>query len=243
MPRQTVLIRGLFRGKYHWGTILEKLNARFPEREFLCLDIPGAGDRHQERSPWRIEEMVDSLRAQRNGNEPVDLIAISMGGMIGLDWAERYPNEVSSLFCINTTARGFSPFYQRLRPDNYLNILRALCAPPQRRARIIYSIVANRPMDDDVIAQWSALEQRLPMQPMNFIRQLAAALRFKAQQPQCRLMFVSSLHDKLVSTLATQALAKAWQSPLILNPQDGHDIPLDNPEWLIEQLVHWYQQV
>lgn len=85
MPRQTVLIRGLFRGKYHWGTIPEKLNARFPEREFLCLDIPGAGDRHQERSPWRIEEMVDSLRAQRNGNEPVDLIAISMGGMIGLD--------------------------------------------------------------------------------------------------------------------------------------------------------------
>ncbi|UKA22885.1 hypothetical protein IHC92_18115 [Photobacterium damselae subsp. damselae] len=53
-------------------------------------------------------------------------------------------------------------------------------------------------------------------------------------QPQCDLHFIASLNDRLVSVKATTAIAKAWNIPPIINDNDGHDIALDNPEWLFE---------
>lgn len=237
----TVLIRGLFRGKYHWGELPSRLNLLFPQRQFICLDIPGAGTRCREVSPWHIKAMVESLRNQLPPDQRVDLIAISMGGMIALEWAHRYPGQVQSLFCINTTARGSSPFYQRLRPRNYLTICRALCASPERRAELIYAMVANSKPKQIVMSEWVELERRFPMQSGNFFRQLVAAMRFRAVKPQCPVRFVSSRHDPLVSYQATMALARAWHCSLVINEQDGHDIPLDNPDWLCQQLAVWFR--
>lgn len=239
LSQNTVLIRGLFRGKYHWGDLPQRLQCLFPQRRFICLDIPGAGTRCREISPCNIDGMVESLRNQLPKDQPVDLITISMGGMVGLQWAHNYPHQVQSLLCINTTARGFSPFYQRLRPKNYLTILSALCADPERRAELIYAMIANRPPDQQVINDWAELERRYPMQSGNFLRQLVAAMRFRAMKPSCPVRFISSRRDQLVSHHATQALALAWGCSLVINQQDGHDIPLDNPDWLCKQLTEW----
>ncbi|WGY45901.1 alpha/beta hydrolase [Vibrio sp. ABG19] len=239
MSQNTVLIRGLFRGKYHWGDLPQRLQGLFPQRRFICLDIPGSGTRCKEISPCHIDAMVESLRNQLPKDQPVDLIAMSMGGMIGLQWAHNYPQQVQSLLCINTTASGFSRFYQRLRPQHYLTILSALRADPERRAELIYSMVSNRRPDQQTITDWAELERRYPMQSGNFFRQLVAAMRFRAIKPSCPVCFISSLRDQLVSHHATQALALAWDCSLVINEQDGHDIPLDNPDWLCQQLTEW----
>jgi pimeloyl-ACP methyl ester carboxylesterase len=69
--------------------------------------------------------MVESISSQRAFEDKVDIISLSMGGLIALKWVEMYPIEVGSTVCINTSKSGFSPFFQRLLPKNYLKILSA----------------------------------------------------------------------------------------------------------------------
>jgi pimeloyl-ACP methyl ester carboxylesterase len=240
-PKQAdiILIRGLFRGKYHWGQFPQQLQTEFPHKNILCVDIPGNGEQASEISPCSIEGMVESLRSQLIMNTAIDIISVSMGGMIGLKWAEQYPNEVNHLVCINTSAKRFSPFYQRLLPQSYLKIIKALLARPALRETIINSLISNREISSELIHKWVLLDKRYPMKRVNFFRQLIAALQFTISPPDCQLLFISSIQDHLVSYKATQAIALQWQSKLIYNQQDGHDIPLDNPKWLCEQLGPW----
>lgn len=242
MRPKIVLIRGLFRGKFHWGTFLDHLQATFPDKQILCLDIPGVGERTNELSPCSIEGMVESLRTQLDLTTPVDVVSISMGGMIGLKWAEMYPSEIDRLVCINTSSRGASPFYYRLKPNNYVNLLLALIVSVPSRELLNYQMLSNQALRQDILDAWVLLDQKYPMRKINFFRQLYAAMWFKASLPECELFFVSSTQDSMVDYRATQALAKKWNANLIINEQDGHDIPLDNPIWLCEKLSYCFNR-
>ena len=113
-----VLIRGLLREARHWGEFTGSLQQQFPHATINTPDIPGNGRLHQIASPTTIAEMTEALREQINTNQPLRLIALSMGGMIASDWMIRYPHEVEAAVLINTSARPFSPFYHRMRWTN-----------------------------------------------------------------------------------------------------------------------------
>jgi len=51
---------------------------------------------------------------------------MSLGAMVAVAWAQSHPEEVAAQVLINTSMRRFSPLYQRLRPANYLPLLRLL---------------------------------------------------------------------------------------------------------------------
>lgn len=238
-----VLLRGLFRGQFHWGDFIASMERAFPDRKIYPMDIPGAGLLHAQPSPTSIEDMVVSLRLQlaaEGETESVNILAVSMGGMIALKWAELYPDEVGSIACINTSAAGYSPFWQRLRPSCYVRLLKALFADAYQREQLIWSIVANRPADEVVIRYWAEMAVRYPMKLSNFFRQLWAAMNFRASQPQCQLLFVSSDLDAMVSSKASRAMAQQWGCEWVINRVDGHDIPLDNPDWVCELLNRWW---
>ncbi|PSW16895.1 hydrolase [Photobacterium sanctipauli] len=237
MANEIILLRGLFRGSYHWGDFPELLQSELPDKVVTCIDIPGNGELSSQVSPSTIPAMVEAIRLQRETSNKVHILAISMGGMIALKWAELYPSEVESLICVNTTAKGFSPFYQRLQPKNYLKIVQALISNSVQREKIIYSMVSNQQLNVDVVAGWAGYGERHPMRASNFWRQLVAATQFDVTRPASHLYFISSEKDNLVSSKATKAIAKAWKAPLIINEHDGHDIALDNPQWLLKKVV------
>ncbi len=239
MSSKLVLIRGLFRGKCHWGDFPDMLRLALPDKQIIAVEIPGSGSLHHQPSPTTIFEMVESIRAQLHLSESVDVLAISMGGMIALKWAEMYPTEVHSVVCINTSFGSVSPFYERLKPQNYIKIVKALCVSGISRELIIWGMVSNQPAKNKIIDQWVKYAEKYPMTVKNFWRQLYASIRFKVQKPACRLLFISSKQDGLVNSRATEAIAKKWQSEVIYNLSDGHDIPLDNPKWLIDTIKKW----
>ncbi|HIF9483113.1 alpha/beta fold hydrolase [Photobacterium damselae] len=242
MNNEVILLRGLFRGSQHWGNFPRELQNLYPNWTVTCIDIPGNGYLSAKSSPKTISDMVESIRNQRRNKSKVHILAVSMGGMIGLKWAELYPDEVESLICVNTSAKGFSPFYQRLLPRNYYKIFKALISMPYEREKIIYEMVSNRLINLFIINKWADYSEKYPMTIRNFFRQLLAANNFVITQPQCDLHFIASLNDRLVSVKATTAIAKAWNIPPIINDNDGHDIALDNPEWLLN-IIHliWYK--
>ena len=51
-------------------------------------------------------------------------VATCLGAMVSVEWAKPYPHELLGCVLINTILRPFNPFYRRLRPRNYLRLLR-----------------------------------------------------------------------------------------------------------------------
>ena len=76
------------------------LQQRFPEAQIITPDIPGNGRFNHLISPDSIAGMTDALRAQVVSRRNLRLIAISMGGMIAIDWMTRYPDEIKSAVLI-----------------------------------------------------------------------------------------------------------------------------------------------
>jgi len=232
-----VLIMGLFREQRHWGDFPILLSKKFPDAKIICVDIPGSGKRYHEPSPTSIASMVDKIREGFGAKIHINIIAISMGGMIGLQWAAMYPKEINSLTCLNTSARNFSKFYHRLQTKNYFTIFKALFLSVKKREKVIYKLLSNRPEDKKVIEDWTLYTQQYPISKINFLRQLWAAFKFTVDKKvTCRLLFISSVSDNLVDHKATKAIAYEWEAQLLINLHDGHDIALDNPQWLCDMI-------
>ena len=242
-----IFLRGLTREARHWGSFVAQFEARFAHRQVMALDLPGNGEFHQQTSPLTVEGMVAFARHQLQANgikPPYALLAMSLGGMVATDWAQRYPAEISHLVLINTSMRPFSRFTQRLRPSQWLALL-ALAArwdDADHVERSIHRITCNQSTqrDTDLIA-WQQIRRIAPVSSTNAARQLLAAARFACapQTPRCPALVLSSRADRLVNPLCSSQLTATWQAAHGSHPWAGHDLPHDDPAWVCEQVAKW----
>ena len=242
-----LLIRGLSREQRHWGEFRPLLASRLTN-PVLSYDFAGCGELHHQRSPCSISALRQSVRAQLQHatefNGRVHLVAISLGAMLAADWAAQFPAEVASITLINSSARPLSPFYQRLRWQNYPLLLRTLFSRANSRERIILQLTsAAASQHAGVLANWQLWQQQRPLSIGNALRQLYAASRFEVPPaPQCPTLLLSSLGDKLVSPQCSVALAQHWQVAHRQHPWAGHDLALDDADWLSTQLAAFIRQ-
>ena len=250
-PAIWVLLRGLSRESGHWGefpaVLLQQLQGLQPGAELVMLDLPGNGVLHRESSPMHVPTMVEACRDQlvrRGVAGPVHLLAMSLGAMVVSDWVDRYPDEVSGAVLINTSLRPFSPFYRRLRPLNYLTLLvlsLSRLSARQREARVLGMTTRMLTEPESVIDDWVALQRRHPVGVRNTIRQLLAAVRYRASRgrPNAPILLLCSKADGLVDWRCSQAISRAWGAPLRLHTRAGHDLPLDDPPWVARAVSDW----
>ncbi|MDM0034934.1 alpha/beta hydrolase [Variovorax sp. J22P271] len=243
-----VLLRGLTREVGHWGEFPQLLRERLPGARVLAIDLPGNGRLNREASPLRIEAMVQHCRAQLRAlgvPTPVHLLAMSLGGMVAVDWARRHPGELAGCVLVNTSLRPFSPWYWRLRPANYpalLGLLRPWSSQRQREQTILRITSRHPPPDVDVVEQWVALREARPVSGANALRQLIAATRYRAQAqaPAVPLLVLASRGDALVDVRCSHRLARQWRADIVEHPSAGHDLPLDDGPWLARAVGAWW---
>ncbi len=242
-----IFLRGLTRESGHWGSFVTAFERALPGSQITTLDLPGNGTLHRQRSPTQVRHMVASCRNQLTAlghAPPYHLLAMSLGAMVAVDWADVYPQEVAANVLINTSMRPYNTFYQRLQPANYLRLLQLLwpgTAAPRSEAAILH-MTSNQP-HDEVLAQWVALRRKHPVSRANTVRQLLAAARFSAPcgNPQVPTLLLASQADHLVSPACSVDLARRWSCALRLHPFAGHDIPLDDAAWVLAQIGQWLQ--
>jgi len=240
-----ILLRGLGREARHWGRLPGLLQERLPGARVVTIDLPGSGQSWQCSSPASIAGMVDAVRAElraRSESGPFVVLALSLGGMVAMEWAARFPGELGGCILVNSSAAGLSPFWQRLRPGAWLQLgpwLRPRAAVLDKE-RAVYRVTSNLPLHDAVVDDWVAIARDRPVAPRNVARQLFAAARYRAPRrlPVPALVLVSA-QDRLVSPRASEAIARAWNLPLRMHPSAGHDLPLDDPDWVVQQAVAW----
>ncbi|MEN9656742.1 MAG: hypothetical protein RL571_207 [Pseudomonadota bacterium] len=234
-----VLLRGLMRESRHWGDFLVKAQTAWPNDKIMTLDWPGNGVLHQQNSLSHIEEMVAHIRQSLATHPgPYHVLAISLGAMAAVAWAKAYPAEISACILINTSLRPINPFYQRLRPQSYLALLRLFISRPENKERIILQLTSQtRPQA--TLADWVVMQRQYPISHLNILRQLLAAMRYKASQPQVPILLLSGGADQLVSPACSQTLANKWQVPCLVHNQAGHDLPLDDGDWVLRAIAQY----
>lgn len=253
-----VLLRGLAREAGHWLEFPAQLRQQLcqalgTECEVHCIDFPGCGEYHQESALTSVSAMTDHARTELHVHlgqplsesigAPVYLLGISMGGMVALDWVQRFPQEIQGLVLINSST-GNQPFWWRLRPGAWFTMLLALTLPLRQREALVLRKVSNQLADyQQRLQQWLAIQQQRPVSRDTIITMLQAAASFIPQIshfPQG--LILASKQDRLVSIRASEALAQRFQWPLCIHPTAGHDLPMDDSHWVVQQITQWLQK-
>lgn len=262
-PSHWILLRGLAREARHWNTfprlLEENLNKGAVKGSRVdTIDLPGAGRYSEMKAPISIAETAEFIRdkflevrakIREAGEEPppqVCLLAVSLGGMIACEWLTTWPGDVKACVMINTSFKGFSPPYRRLSPSALLHLKRIFQASdPYKREYEVLRMISNRPELREVTAkEWARIALSRPFSKENFFRQLFAAACFQPRidEPPVPVLLLSSRGDRMVHPSCSDEIAKRWRAELRNHPTAGHDLPLDEPEWVIEQIVDWWNR-
>lgn len=248
-----ILLRGLTRESGHWGSfpgvLAAELQRQQPGASLELLDLPGNGTLHRQTSPSRVADMVDVCRDEmlrRGVPPPYHLLAMSLGAMVVSDWMRRYPEEVAGSVLINTSLRPFSPFFRRLRPSNYWPLLMLSLfriSLRQREAKVLSMTTRLQDKPEAVLENWVELQRNHPVGRRNAVRQLLAAMKYRASyaRPRAPTLLLCSKGDELVDWRCSQAISRAWGVPLRLHANAGHDLPLDDAGWVARSVVDWLQ--
>jgi pimeloyl-ACP methyl ester carboxylesterase len=246
-----LLLRGLAREKRHWHQFSRSFAARAGDARVHLLDVAGAGT---ERSrlplpsvPWIARDIAQRL-ADRWGptlegtpSRRWSAIGLSLGGMVALELCRQLPEHFKRAVVINASSR-LTGAASRFRPAAAFALARAARdADLVRREERILTLTSRLPLAERsrhaVLA--AGFARQAPMSPTSVGAQLLAAARFRpppSREVEARLLFVCSRRDALVNPECTRDLADFYGSPVDEHPSAGHDLALDDPEWLCERI-------
>lgn len=239
--KQWFLIRGLGREVRHWGHFPEFLRMETNDL-VICLETPGTGVKYLKDPPLNIDQYVFDLRADylnQKGDSDCYLVAISLGGMIAQKWIELYPDDFEKIFIINSSGGSLSPFYERLKPKAMMRLVQILRTKDiSTRERLILQATTNLvKIDNALLADRVKIAEEYPIKIKNLLKQLWAAKSFSPGQSELKkLIVIASKKDRFVSCECSITLAEFHQCEIMLHPEAGHDLPLDDPNWLVRSL-------
>lgn len=237
-----LFIRGLTRETRHWRGLPEKYQTKYPEHKVYSIDLPGAGEFCEMTSPRKLDDYVEFLRKEIQSRSilgKVVLIGISMGGMIGLRFAELYPEEIEKVFVINASAGNLSSYSERFNLKELKTLLKIFTTKdlPLKEEMTLKLTTEHFKVTKDVVDEFVAIQHSAPVKPLSGINQLWAASRFKITKPlSVPVVIISGLKDRLVAPKCPKKLSEILKAKLVTHPSAGHDLPLDEPDWLLSEL-------
>lgn len=249
MKRQWILIRGLAREQEHWVDFKNQLQSMDPESEVIGIDLPGAGKYHRLSSPMTIAGIAEFVHSQiqpsKNDQQRI-IVSISLGGMVATELVHLHPKDYQGLVLINSSFKNLSSLFQRIQMDALLQMYKAITAlSPIDRERSVLDMVSNLPREQkEIVAQkWAQISLDRPVAILNFIKQLVAAALYEAPEakPELPMLILTSVADNMVNFRCSKAIAERWKLPIEVHETSGHEMALDAPHWVIEQLFKHFK--
>lgn len=238
-----IFLRGLTRGNIHWAGFPSAFQGINPDAEMEFLEIPGNGYCFDQSSPLSVKKLIESLRSKSKfvqDKKSFNICGISLGGMAAMKWCEVYPEEIESVTVINTSLSQYSSFDKRLLPENYELLIRTLfLTNTYEQEKNVMKITSNKFNENrKYLEVFSEFSKQHEVTKINFLRQLILAKSVHIETiPLVPFKIINSTHDRLVHYSCSVEIAAKLGGDLITHPTAGHDLPLDEPEWLSEILV------
>lgn len=214
-----------------WG---DQFRAFGADRDMIAIDLPGHGLSAQPNAPLTFDGMADAVEGvlASLGVGPVDLLGVSVGGMIAQTVALRRPGLVRSLVLVATLCTF---------PENVRALLRerAGVARTDGMARIAELSIerwftpafqARRP---DMIARATIGLLRQPGDYHARMWDMIAGLDLEDRLPAvaCPTLVVTGAGDVNAPPAAAQQIARAITgAQVVLMPDLGHFPPFEDPD-------------
>ena len=205
--------------------------------------MPGFGDESSAKTPFTVQENTDFLHERflekRKSQTNWGVIGLSLGGMIALDWAYRYSKDFTALVIINSSARDLSPTYQRYSPyAMYTAILTTFLKTPNDFVRQQLKMISNLKINDKaVLDDLIKIAQDSKVTKEKLFRQTFAASRFVCPDKiSISTLVLTSMKDAMVDVRCSKALAEKLNAQIKFHPTAGHDLTLDDPQWVIDRI-------
>lgn len=240
IPSSWYLLRGLGRESRHWFTFDRQL-ATSTGAPVVAIDLPGTGKRRHLPCPISVEEIARGLELTVDSSATVGLIGISFGGMVALEAANFHGRRVSHLVLINSSSR-LSPTTERLRPLGMLRFAQAIReADAGKREELIYRLTVNGSggMVQARAKEAAEIATSAPVERATAVRQLLAAALYRPKPVSARCLVISSARDRVVNPACSAALAAFLRCPLLTHPTGGHDLPIEDPNWILSHVQRW----
>jgi pimeloyl-ACP methyl ester carboxylesterase len=238
-----ILLRGLARYSDHWRPFEKELSNQLPQTHIHHLNTLGNGPKCAANSPITIAAYTDDLRKDFKKlklpkEEKKILVAVSLGGMIALDWVSRF-KDFDHAIIINTSARDLGNPLKRFSPFALTSVGKILGKPGNlySQEKAILELVTNHGVTEELVQWHVELQQKFPTSWSNFGRQMIAAAKFKSPDKlKVPATFIVSQKDKLVASSFSERMAEKYHTNLFVHPTAGHDLGIDDPSWLAKKL-------
>lgn len=243
-----LLLRGLARESRHWYKFPDYLHEIDETQNVFALDYLGVGTKNEEKSPLKISSYVDNLR-----DEWIELkqkhpgrwgvIGISMGAMMALDWCDRYEDDFEKLVLLNTSTRDTASIFHRLSFEAIGTFSKLIFNKDtrDREKKALSLTVKMKELPDDLLDAYAEFFEDRPLRRLNFLRQVFAASHYKLPKSiKAQTLVLAGKEDKLAHYKCSQEISKRLSVPLELHEQAGHDLPIDDPDWIIEMMRKHY---
>lgn len=239
--KKFILLRGLTRESRHWGDFVDHLKKQFPNSSVLLLDLPGSGKMNKISCPLTVKEMVEMLRSQipsdELGKSDFHFVGMSLGGMVALEWAKSYPQDLSKVIVINSSSGRMMPFWRRLRPGAYPYLIFSGLMKEKQHELIFKKVCQNQDHKARTLESWRMIQETSPVSFSNALRQIFSASRFKVE-PKLKVpgLVLTSYGDELVSFKCSEKLAEQLKWPIKIHSWGGHELSDDDPDWVITKM-------
>jgi pimeloyl-[acyl-carrier protein] methyl ester esterase len=238
-----ILVRGLSRQTKHWGPFPETLANTTGDNVFT-LELPGVGTKNDIPAKTSIRENVEHLRKELEGLKKENsgdwgIIAVSLGGMIAMEWCSVYPEDFKHMVVLNSSAGNLSSPFKRLQPEAIKTIAGLFFKNDlEHRERKVLELTTNIvEINDDLVKRWSDINRERPISRESFLRQLFAGAKFRVPKSVGpKALVVISKADKLCNPSCPMKLADHLSANSVFHETAGHDIALDAPNWLANEI-------
>ena len=143
---------------------------------------------------------------------------------------------------VNSSAGRILKPWERIHPLSLLALLKTeLLNDETECEKEFLSLVSNSPGPKPV-AEWAAISRSGKTSFSNALRQVAASARFRLSADplaKSNILVLGSSKDRLVSSACSPALAQKLCARLEMHPWAGHELTLDDPQWVIEKVQSW----
>ncbi|HVJ64662.1 MAG TPA: alpha/beta hydrolase [Bdellovibrionota bacterium] len=241
-----LLLRGLTREQRHWGPFREKFDAAFGSENVHCLDHIAVGTEAGRRPVYSIAAMTADLRArwlQLRGSDtgPWAIVSLSMGSMVSLSWCASFAKDFDYQFLMNVSSSKDSTPWQRILLSN-VPTFTALARAEDKvlRERKILDMCTNMLSDEtknELAETWAKIALPKAQIRRVAVAQLVASSRFRRpSKVTVPTLAMASAADRLVDPTCTMRIAEALGLMLEIHPTAGHELAIDDPDWVIARI-------
>lgn len=250
-PRTWLLIGPLGRECAGWDVapevLAEHLRAVHTDARLFQMDLPGCGRLWREPSPADVEGLASGLRARATAAGlagPFGLVAHSWMACAATEWARQQPDEVGALVLINPAMRPFTQVLRSVRPGLWPAAMGQLLGrrlPLGREQRLWRTHTRLHEAPPSLMQRWRELRREHPPRARTALAQLLAVWRYEGsrRRPHKQVLLLAGKRDPWRDWRVAAAISRAWGAALRLHPEAGHDLLLDDPEWVARSVAEW----